>query len=289
MRRQAREWAIGGVFGNWVQVTDGRHKYARGADGDELPPLHVVQPVVDHDDPRPGGPGPPAAARPARPAGLHAGHRRARHPPALRAGRPPPLLGRSQRRRRALPLRPGRRTRARTRTGRATGGAEEADMVELLRVALQGAGGARGATRSGSVSRDGGAGDSRWRCGAVRPAAHPGFVRRTDLRRRWTAPHRQPHVQGALDDPGRNHGGRRRDAVGGVPTRGGRRSRIGRHGTVASSWSTSSGPGRRSRAGCGSSSTAAWFADEALAADRAAGGGVVRTPPGRARPMRSSC
>jgi hypothetical protein len=24
-----REWAIGGVFGNWVQVTDGRRKYAR--------------------------------------------------------------------------------------------------------------------------------------------------------------------------------------------------------------------------------------------------------------------
>jgi arylsulfatase A-like enzyme len=24
-----REWAIGGVWGNWVQVTDGRHKYAR--------------------------------------------------------------------------------------------------------------------------------------------------------------------------------------------------------------------------------------------------------------------
>ena len=26
-----REWALGGVWGNWVQVTDGRHKYARGA------------------------------------------------------------------------------------------------------------------------------------------------------------------------------------------------------------------------------------------------------------------
>jgi hypothetical protein len=25
-----REWAIGGVWGSWVQVTDGRHKYARG-------------------------------------------------------------------------------------------------------------------------------------------------------------------------------------------------------------------------------------------------------------------
>ena len=34
---QTREWAIGGVYGNWVQVTDGRHKYARGADGANFP------------------------------------------------------------------------------------------------------------------------------------------------------------------------------------------------------------------------------------------------------------
>ena len=32
-----REWAIGGVFGNWVQVTDGRWKYARGAEVDNFP------------------------------------------------------------------------------------------------------------------------------------------------------------------------------------------------------------------------------------------------------------
>ncbi len=32
-----REWAIGGVFGNWVQVTDGRRKYARGAARDNFP------------------------------------------------------------------------------------------------------------------------------------------------------------------------------------------------------------------------------------------------------------
>ena len=32
-----REWAIGGVFGNWVQVTDGRRKYARAPDGDNFP------------------------------------------------------------------------------------------------------------------------------------------------------------------------------------------------------------------------------------------------------------
>jgi arylsulfatase A-like enzyme len=32
-----REWAIGGVYGNWVQVTDGRRKYARGAVGENFP------------------------------------------------------------------------------------------------------------------------------------------------------------------------------------------------------------------------------------------------------------
>lgn len=32
-----RDWAIGGVWGGWVQVTDGRRKYARAADGDNLP------------------------------------------------------------------------------------------------------------------------------------------------------------------------------------------------------------------------------------------------------------
>ena len=26
-----RDWAIGGVWGNWVQITDGNHKYARSA------------------------------------------------------------------------------------------------------------------------------------------------------------------------------------------------------------------------------------------------------------------
>jgi arylsulfatase A-like enzyme len=34
---QVRPWAIGGVFGNWVQVTDGHRKYARGADGQNFP------------------------------------------------------------------------------------------------------------------------------------------------------------------------------------------------------------------------------------------------------------
>jgi hypothetical protein len=34
---EVREWALGGVFGNWVQVTDGRRKYARGAEGGNFP------------------------------------------------------------------------------------------------------------------------------------------------------------------------------------------------------------------------------------------------------------
>ncbi len=32
-----REWALGGVWGNWVQVTDGHRKYARGAVGSNFP------------------------------------------------------------------------------------------------------------------------------------------------------------------------------------------------------------------------------------------------------------
>jgi arylsulfatase A-like enzyme len=32
-----REWAIGGVYGNWVQVTDGRRKYARAPVDDNMP------------------------------------------------------------------------------------------------------------------------------------------------------------------------------------------------------------------------------------------------------------
>ena len=58
-----RDWAIGGVFGNWVQVTDGRRKYARAPIGDNSPlsmwsnrwstmPIHVhgitELPMPDH-------------------------------------------------------------------------------------------------------------------------------------------------------------------------------------------------------------------------------------------------
>ena len=159
---QTREWAIGGVYGNWVQVTDGRHKYARGADGTNFPlsmwsnrwstmTIHGLEDLVRL-------PPPDRRARLDYPAG----HRRPRHPPALRAGRPPPLLGGSQRRRRALPLRPGVGP-GRGREPAGTGSAEESDMVELLRVALQGRGGARGAAAAARC-RVTGAGDGGERC-----------------------------------------------------------------------------------------------------------------------------
>jgi len=32
-----RDWAIGGVYGNWVQVTDGQRKYARAPVGENVP------------------------------------------------------------------------------------------------------------------------------------------------------------------------------------------------------------------------------------------------------------
>lgn len=32
-----RDWAIGGVYGNWVQITDGVRKYARSCSGDNFP------------------------------------------------------------------------------------------------------------------------------------------------------------------------------------------------------------------------------------------------------------
>ena len=32
-----REWAIGGVYGNWVQITDGHRKYARAPEGSNFP------------------------------------------------------------------------------------------------------------------------------------------------------------------------------------------------------------------------------------------------------------
>jgi len=36
-RETIRDWAIGGVYGNWVQVTDGRRKYARAPVDDNTP------------------------------------------------------------------------------------------------------------------------------------------------------------------------------------------------------------------------------------------------------------
>ena len=60
-RPSIREWAIGGVYGNWVQVTDGRWKYARAPEGDGFPlsmwsnrwstmPLHALPTLPRPDD-----------------------------------------------------------------------------------------------------------------------------------------------------------------------------------------------------------------------------------------------
>ena len=34
---RVRDWAVGGVYGNWVQITDGHRKYARAPEGDGFP------------------------------------------------------------------------------------------------------------------------------------------------------------------------------------------------------------------------------------------------------------
>ena len=133
---QGREWALGGVFGNWVQVTDGRRKYARGAVGSNFPismwsnrwstmPIHGLEDLVRLPPP----------------------DRRARLD--FMPGSEVPVI--------RQPFEPGDRlpfwiganavdahflfdlhndpTEDENRAG--SGGADEADMVELLRVALR--------------------------------------------------------------------------------------------------------------------------------------------------------
>lgn len=36
-QKSTRDWALGGIFGNWVQIQDGRYKYARAPVGDNFP------------------------------------------------------------------------------------------------------------------------------------------------------------------------------------------------------------------------------------------------------------
>ncbi|MEZ5166995.1 MAG: sulfatase-like hydrolase/transferase [Acidimicrobiales bacterium] len=115
-----REWAIGGYWGGWVQITDGRTKYARAADGSNHPlsmwsnrwstmPIHI--PGFD--------------AAPTRPAGVarhHAGIGDPRDPSAVRAGRSDPLGRWRPQRGRTPPVRPRRRPRRAGRTGPARPG-----------------------------------------------------------------------------------------------------------------------------------------------------------------------
>ena len=113
-----RDWALGGVWGNWVQVTDGRRKYARAAVGDNVAAVDVVEPLVDHAPAPRRLRGPAPAGRPGGPR-HHAGHGHPGHPPALHGGRPPALLGRRPARGPTPPLRRRPSTPTRPRTGSA--------------------------------------------------------------------------------------------------------------------------------------------------------------------------
>ena len=83
-----RDYAVGGVFGNWVQVTDGRLEVRPRAGGQQLPAVDVEQPLEHDADPR-AGHHRAADARRACVAGPHAGQRRSpssasRSRPAMR-------------------------------------------------------------------------------------------------------------------------------------------------------------------------------------------------------------
>ncbi len=131
---QVREWAIGGVYGNWVQVTDGRRKYARGAAGENFPltcgrtggrPCPSTASRTRSGCRRPTG-GPGSASCPGR-----------TYPSSCSLSSP------------VTASRSGWATTPSTRTSSSTchedpdenenltGTAAEADMVELLRVALR--------------------------------------------------------------------------------------------------------------------------------------------------------
>ena len=47
-RRRSATGRSAACYGNWVQVTDGRRKYARGPGRRQLPAVDVVEPLVDH-------------------------------------------------------------------------------------------------------------------------------------------------------------------------------------------------------------------------------------------------
>ena len=236
-RRRLRE--LGAGDGRPAQVRPRRRRR-------QLPALLVVQPVVHHARARLGGRGPPPPARPAGPSGLHAGVGRPGDPPTLRAGRPVAVLGGARRRGRPLPLRPRRgpgrgREPLRHRGRGGHGGPAARRPRRRCRP--------RGSSSSGWASRDGGG-------AALRPAADPRIGWSAALRRAGPAPHRQPHLQGPLDDSRRDHGGRRRDALGGLPARGERGGGAQRGARLLWSRSTSCGRSPPSRAGCASSSTA---------------------------------
>ena len=132
----AREWAIGGVYGNWVQVTDGRRKYARGADGDNFPlsmwsnrwstmPIHGLEDLVRL----------PPPDRRARLDFLPGSDVPVIRQPFVPGDRLPFWVGHNVVDAHFLFDLSSDPDEDENRAG--TGSAEEADMVELLRVALQ--------------------------------------------------------------------------------------------------------------------------------------------------------
>ena len=130
-----RDWALAGVYGRWVHVIDGARKYARAPVNADNLPLSMwsnrwsTMPV--HGDARSQA----AAPEPQRVSRLHAGLRRAGDPPTVQA------------RRRVAVLVARHRARANitaidldndpSETENRLGSHDEADMIELLRVALK--------------------------------------------------------------------------------------------------------------------------------------------------------
>ena len=275
-----REWAIGGVYGNWVQVTDGRRKYARGAAGTELPALHVVQPLVHHARARPGRPGPAAHRPTAGPASTSCRDRTSPSSasPSSRATAVPFWVGNN-----AVDAHflfdlgndPQENENLR-------GTAVEADMVELLRVALRVGRGARVSNSCGWASRE------RPRRSARMTAATTPFV----------LP-RIPASAGALIFDGRGRllianptykehwtiPGGIMEADGETPWEACQREVREEVGLVSrtAAWSpsTSCDRSRRSQAACGSSLIAACSLMPCWT-DLVAGGGTLRIPSGRA-------
>ena len=102
-----------------------------------------------------------------------------------------------------------------------------------------------------------------------------------DLRRVGPAAHREPDLQEALDDPRRDHGGGRRDAVGGLPPRGARGGRARRDARPAGGGRLPA-PTAHRRGRHAVPLRLRGLRGRRAGGDHAAGRGAVRAPAGRA-------